>query len=366
MMPEPLACSAWPRFGGDIANRSNAAVVGPHTLPTLQELSLPNSTAARVRRFQMSGVVTAPDTSLRICHAGMLSAWGPDLSPLWQVDLAVYAKAARVFTASLPTTLYDGSTLIVLPNGLLRAAPDGADVEIFRHDEYPDDSGMSPNVTSDGRPVLSFPLGGVDLLTDGAWKTVGGRVYGYDIMCPAVYDDGSLAIAGYYGTGFCRVDLDGRIRWRTELRAADCLPSVNQEQVAAVGSLNDHVSQFFAPDGSMIGRYPRPAIFAAYGKDWIALAKDRVARVSTSGEELWAHELSTQRPFAGVVQPVVDADGYIYVRHDAGVLCCDGDGETMFDIALSTDRPNPVSLIAPGVLALIEGNSLFTGSAESV
>jgi hypothetical protein len=33
---------------------------------------------------------------------------------------------------------------------------------------------------------------------------------------------------------------------------------------------------------------------------------------------------------------------------------------------LPTDRPNPVSIIAPGVLAFIEGNKLFIGVAESV
>jgi hypothetical protein len=314
----------------------------------------------------MSGVVVAADGSLRVCHAGVLSAWGPDVSPKWEVDLAAYRKLARPalpFGASLPTVLADGSTLIQLRGGVLRVSVDGGGVEAFALDASLDDSGMSPNVTQDGYPLVPSVTGELYILRDGLWATVGDRGYGFDILCPALYADGSLAVAGYYGTGFCRVELDGRIRWQTDLREADRLPTINRAQVAAVGSLNDKVSVFFAPDGSRLGRYPRAAVFTAYGDEWIALSASRVARVTTLGEELWAREVSVHRLLAGVMQPVVDVDGYIYIRHDAGVLCCAPDGATVFELALPATLPDPVSIIAPGVLAVIHGDMLLVGVA---
>jgi outer membrane protein assembly factor BamB len=363
MKPEQLARSVWPRFGGDTANCSNAGVPGPHGCPELQEHSLPKSNEADTERFGMSGVVVAADGSLRICHAGVLSAWGPDFIPRWQLDLAAYSELARPqlpFGASLPTVLADGSTLVQLRGGLLRVSANGAAVEVFAHDAYLDDSGMSPNVTDDGYPLMPCVTGELIILRNGMWATVGDRAYGFDFQSPALYSDGSLAVAGYYGTGFCRVDLDGTIRWQTDLYQADLLPTVNHGQVAAVGSLNEKVSTFFAPDGSRIGRYPRAAVFAAYGDDWIALSEGVVARVTKLGEELWAREVSLHRLLAGVLQPIVDADGYIYIRHDAGVLCCAADGATVFELALPATLPNPASIVAPGVITIIDGDHLLT------
>ena len=179
--------------------------------------------------------------------------------------------------------------------------------------------------------------------------------------CPALYDDDSLAIAGYYGTGFCRVDLDGTIRWQSQLREADLVPTVNRRQVAAVGSVNDGVSAFFAPDGTRVGHYAQAAVFAAYGDDWVALSKTRLARLSPEGTELWGQDVSMQRVRGRIVQPVVDAEGYIYVRHDEGLRCCNAEGRTVFEVALPTTRPDPLSIIAPGTIALVSEDELLIG-----
>jgi outer membrane protein assembly factor BamB len=214
-------------------------------------------------------------------------------------------------------------------------------------------------VTQDGEPLLPTVTGELFLLRNGRWTMLGDHTYGFDLPCPALYADGSLAVAGYYGTGFCSVNLDGSMRWRTDLAQADLLPVVNQDQVAAVGSFNDQVSMFFAADGTPLGRYAKAAVFAAHGADWIALTRSSVVRVTTQGEELWSHEINTSPLLAGL-QPVVDVDGYIFVRHDAGVLCCAGDGGRVFELALPTGPPSPVSIVAPGTLAIVHEDHLVT------
>jgi hypothetical protein len=293
----------------------------------------------------------------------MLSAFGPNRELLWHIDLAAASRARKqwlpYFGVSLPTVLQDGSTLMVMRYGILLVPADGSTVEVFREDLNLDDSGMSPNLTLDGRPLISSILGEVFILSGGRWLPIGERGYGFDILCPAVYDDGSLAIAGYAGTGFCRVALDGAIHWQSNLRDADGLPTVHPSQVAAVGSLNDGLSMFFAANGSVLGRYPYPATFAVYNDGWVALSKHHVARLTADGQELWGRTISMQRPCASVVQPIVDVDGYIYIRHDAGMLCLDGDGQTLFELSLPTTNPDPLSLIAPGVLASVADNKLL-------
>ena len=311
----------------------------------------------------MSGVVVAPDGSLRVVHAGMLSAFSPTMEPLWQIDLAAASGTRKqwlpYFGLSLPTVLQNGSTLMIMRNGLLLVPAGGSTVEVFGEDLALDDSGMSPNLTLDGRPLISSILGEVFILSGGRWLPIGERGYGFDILCPAIYDDGSLAIAGYAGSGFCRVALDSTIHWQSNLRDADGLPTVHTSQVAAVGSLNDGLSMFFAPGGSALGHYPHPAVFATYNDGWVALSRHRVARLTIDGQDLWGNTISIQHSRAGIVQPIVDVDGYIYIRHDNGLLCLDGDGKTLFELSLPTTNPDPLSLIAPGVLAIVADNKLL-------
>jgi hypothetical protein len=143
-----------------------------------------------------------------------------------------------------------------LPYALAIIAVDGHIDDLVEFEEPMDDSGLPANITHAGWPVVSSLHGTVYLLGDGRWVAIGD--YGYDIVCPALYDDDSLAIAGYGGAGFCRVDLDGAIRWQSQLREVDLVPTVNRRQVAAVGSVNDGVSAFFAPDGARWATTPRP------------------------------------------------------------------------------------------------------------
>jgi hypothetical protein len=231
---------------------------------------------------------------------------------LWQADLAALVKDDVAVWHGLPTALADNRTLVPLPYALAIIAVDGHIDDLVEFQEPMDDSGLPPNITHSGWPVVSSLLGTVYLLGNGRWVAIGD--YGYDIVCPALYDDDSLAIAGYYGAGFCRVDLDGTIRWQSQLREADLVPTVNRRQVAAVGSVNYGVSAFFGPDGAQVGHYAQAAVFAAYGDGWVALSERRLARLAADRTELWGQGVPMQRVRGSIVQPVVDAEGYMYVR----------------------------------------------------
>ena len=357
-----LARSPWPRSGGDQANRSAAAVPGPHVMPRFRHVPLPSS-ATPSDHADVSGVVVATDGSLRACHRGVLSALTRTGTVLWQVDLAGTRRPSDPLWHGLPTALDDNQTLVPLPYALTLVAADGRIDNTVGCEDILDDSGLPPNITSSGWPIVASLLGSVYLLRDGQWVAIGDGGYGYDIVCPALYDDDTLAIAGYCGTGFCRVALDGTIRWQSRLREADLVPTVNRRQVAAVGSLNEGVSAFFAPDGTQVGHYAQAAVFAAYGDDWVALSKTRLARLSPEGAELWGQDVPMQRVRGRIVQPVVDAEGYIYVRHDEGLRCCDAEGRCVFEVTLPSTRPDPLSIIAPGAIALVSEDELLIGEA---
>lgn len=369
-----LAQTVWPRFGGDRANRSLLSISGPHTTPTWQKISLSAFSAVRPPDRALSGVIVASDGTLRVCHAGQLFAVTFDGAILWQLDLSSLISEETRWISSLPTALQTGETLLLLPDSLLMVDGHGG---IYRR-EYlivsdgsgenaderilPDDSGFSPNLTYSGALILSAITGEVYLFQKNQWRGIG--VYGYDIVTPAVYPDNSLAIAGYGHTGFCRVSSDGVIQWTTHLDDADLLPTLNAEHVAAVGSLNDERSAFFRSDGEQIGEYQYAARFAVYPDGgWIALSKQRLARLTLEGRELWGREILPGNTLSSVEQPLVDRDGFVFVRQKEGLLCCDAHGRTAFEVKSPHTPSGPMSIVAPGVMAYVMENELLIGYA---
>ncbi|BCL82533.1 hypothetical protein ccbrp13_49980 [Ktedonobacteria bacterium brp13] len=223
----------------------------------------------------------------------------------------------------------------------------------------PDDSGFSPNLTYSGFPILSAIAGDVYILKKDRWHEIG--VYGLDIVTPAVYPDNSLAIAGYAGSGFCRVGVDGERQWTTHVKMADKLPTINHEHIAAIGS-DDGYSAFFRSDGELIGEYKHTATFAAYiDGGWIALSKQRLARLTTDGREVWGCEISREDNLIFVEQPIVDRAGFIFVRQKEGYLCCDAHGHKAFEIKLPAIPQGLMSIVAPGTMAYVMESDLFIG-----
>jgi hypothetical protein len=221
-----------------------------------------------------------------------------------------------------------------------------------------DDSGPSPNVTRSGVPILSTIAEGVF-----AWEPDGLRrigVFGYDVVPPAIYDDDSLAIAGYAGSGFCRVGFAGERRWTTELREADLLPSIQTSQVAAVGSRNDRCSVVYSASGDPLGVHPCAAVFAEYPDGgWIAVSDCAIARIDAAAEKVWWSEIATTLHW-GTLGPIVDAAGNIYVQDGESLVALDPGGTAMFSVWLGKSvgplfpaTPGRFAVIADGVLRFI-------------
>jgi outer membrane protein assembly factor BamB len=182
--------------------------------------------------------------------------------------------------------------------------------------------------------------------------------FGYDILPPAIYADNTLAIAGYYGTGFCRIGLDGQQVWTTEFAEADLLPTINSHSVAAVGSLNDETSAFFSSEGKFLGTYARASIFAEYSPEaWIARSHQYVAQLTVEGQECWGVPLHDDANW-GHCQPIVDGQGRIYVLDDANLLCLTGEGNVVFTTKLQENSQGGLSCISPGKLAYVGGGML--------
>lgn len=362
-----LADSPWPRFGGDQANRGHRNISGPIAGSTIRYINLLEDRESGATPSEyMAGVVVMADRSLRVTYAGMVYAYSPEHHLLWRRDLRPYYPPgdASLQWHSLPTALQTGQVLVGLSRALLLVAADGNIVNVHGSDDLLDDSRLSPNVSRSGSPLVSSPLGAMYLLLDGTWLQIGRRGFGYDLDPPAVYDDDSLAIAGYAGTGFCRVDLDGHMRWQTDFGSADMVPTINQHQVAAVGSVSMNITTFYSPEGKRIGTYPHAAVCAEHpAGGWIARTHDRlsldagIARLDPTGTELWTYGVKMAKG-GRRVQPIVDTEGRIYVRHLGGILCLNQDGRLVFTIDLPSERPDPISLIAPGVLMCLSGNHL--------
>ncbi len=355
-----LAQSVWPRFGGDQANRSRVPVPGPHTTPRWHTISLANATEKS--KHQQSSVIAMPDESLRVCSMGVLSAVKLDGTILWQLDLSPFVEKDVVIT-SLFTALSSGKTLHFLMYTVLTVDARG---NAYMYSVLPSYDGFcSPNLTYSGFPLTVSAEGKVSVLKNTVWQPIR-EDFGLDIATPAVYNDNSLAIAGYFGTGLCRVFLDGQICWTTSLLQADLLPTINHAQIAAVGSRNDHLSAFFTLDGKQIGEYPHAALFAEYvDGGWIALSKQRLARLTVNGKEIWSIPVNTVRSWSfGAQQPIIDRDGYIFVRQARSFLCCDEQGSKVFEVALPEASEHCcISIIAHGVLAYVQQNELFLGYA---
>jgi outer membrane protein assembly factor BamB len=353
-----LAHTVWPRFGGDHANRSLLSIAGPHTTPAWHKISLSATHTTNPSEDNPGGVIVMPDETLRVCHAGMLSAIKIDGTILWQLDLNNLISEHKRPRPSLPVALQTGETLLLLRDEFLIVDKQGKTRTInFAEDYAPDDSGYSPNLTYNGQLILTDVMGDVLIHKDTGWQEIG--VFGYDIVPPAIYPDNSLAISGYAHMGFCRVSLDGEIQWQTQLKYADLLPTLNYDYIAAVGSL-DQGSAFFRSNGEQIGEYQYGSTFAVYPDGgWIALSKKRLARLTLEGQELWGCEVSADELLPFVEQPIVDKDGYIYVRQQTGFLCLDAHGNKIFEIEQPALAQNLMSIIGPGVLAYPIEDTLF-------
>jgi hypothetical protein len=371
--------AVWPRSGGDRGNRSVIPVKGPALRGVVHEiaLSVPADPPGTTR---IAGGATAADGSLRVMLRDVLFAIDPDTRRVrWSCDLRALAirrssdpddadrsgdkleedePPPRHSQGSLPAILDGDRTLVTAAGTAIIVDARG---ELCERVAVPmvDDSGPPPNTNLEGRPILTTMDGEVHVWHADGLRSVG-RGFGYDVVPVAVYADGTLAVSGYAGTGFCRAGGDGGVIWRSDLGDPDLLPTVNRLQHAAVGSLNEHCSAIFDPEGRRLGTYPAAAVFAEYeaGHGWIALAKDALARLTPSGEVQWSHPLGSRGLRWGCYQPIIDAGGTIYIATNDGLAAFDGSGAHRAALSLG-GQPMPLIPVRAGLMAAIVGDTLL-------
>jgi len=350
-----LADSYWPRSGFDRGNRSHVPIPGPEKGEIVLEVTLPRLRRKKKPSRYRGGCVISDDATLRVIFDCILSAITVQGELLWSRELKE-TDGKRCHYCSLPVALQAGQSLVTLQHTIIIVDPQGNILEHIRIHGPLDDSGPSPNITYDHHLIVTCIMGEVLCLQDHHLSEIG--CFGYDILPPAIYDDDSLAISGYYGTGFCRVRQDGQKVWTTELHEADLLPTINRQQISAVGSRNDNVSAFVSSDGVIIGKYERASIFAEYSAtEWIALSHDYVAKLSIEGNEIWGYPLQVESNWRNC-QPIVDGVGHIYISTKNSILCLNAQGNELFAVALSEPLQGGLSLIAPGHLACISMGKL--------
>jgi outer membrane protein assembly factor BamB len=293
----------------------------------------------------MAGLALAEADVLLMTYDGRLARWRADSGFEWSVVLATPKKRGDRVVTSSPVALANGFSLALASSQVVVLDKRGV-VKLRKKMRVSlDDSGPAPNIDQHGRltltaitgELLRFEKSGVEEL----------RACGYDILPPAFYGDGTMAVSGYAGIGLVRLDEHGKTLWKAQLDEPDLLPSISSAGVLAAGSLNDSSSVFVAPDGKLLARYKRPAVFAeAPDGDWIALSKNALARVRSSGRIVWEHELKPAINTSwGALQPIVDAEGRIYVPTAKGISAFDEKGRSCFRLDLGAP---PIALAPAG------------------
>jgi len=341
-----LAQSYWPRSGYDQKNRSHVPFTGAEHGKIVHEITLPS--ARKDDNHGICGSVMSDMMTLRVVCEGILSAISIDGKIIWSIELCE-AENKPCEYYSLPVALQDGACLIALSDSICVYNSDGRLV-LQQHMPDFDDTGCAPNITESGQILHSSINGEIWCIEAIDIRAVG--CFGYDVLPPAIYPDSSLAIAGYYGDGFCRASIDGQMVWKTEFKEADMLPTINQDNIAAVGSKNDNKSTFYSPEGKLLGTYDRASVFAEYSPDsWIARSNKRVAKLTVEGKECWKYSLRDDT-YWGRCQPIVDSEGRVYLLDDNQLICFTGEGEIVFSIEIQ-DSYDGLGCVTPGRMAYV-------------
>ena len=348
-----LGTTPWPRSGGDRRNSGYFPCEGPDCGDVIWDVSLPDPPADR--GYLASGAIVAADGCLRVVHQAILRIVSLNGRVLWRHSLR--RRGPRGTAYSLPLALDDGSVWLT-SNGRLLCERDGQ-VEVVARGELGDDSTVSLNVGYDG----SIYCGG----STAASRWWQGEIHhldaaGYDLLSPAVYPDGSVGLASYYGNGLCRRHTDGRLMFqaKTKSREQDGLVTINDRNEAACHALNDWNTVVVDSRGSVLWTFDRPATFSCIpGADsgWLALSSRDLTSLSPSGEVLWTREVQAglgQRPR----QALIDSRGFIYAPSDRGLEVFDQQGSAVYHTDWPSGETSALCPVAPGQMALIHENRL--------
>ncbi|MFV8749865.1 PQQ-binding-like beta-propeller repeat protein [Nannocystaceae bacterium ST9] len=353
--PWRLADSPWPRSAGDRRNTRQADVEGPRV-----------GRVWRVSTQAGEGLAVAGDGSLRMSGEGRLFAFDPSGAQLWSLALHEPDEpdepddpehdAPPRRWQSAPLVLADGTCVVSTSQGLVFVAAGG---ERLAHVELTlglDDSGPAINLAPDGTLILTTPYGDVLGLRGGNLIAIA-RGLGYDLVPPAIDDDGSLVVAGYAGKGLARLAAQGTLAWRSGLAYADLLPTIDRAGRAAGGSMNEKQSWIVAREGQRLATYPAAAVFAATDDGWVALAEHSLAGLGPEGQLRWRRDTGARGRW-GRLGPALDRAGRILAPCGDTLVGLEAEGRERFVV----DLPGPaldLALIGEGRAALALAEGLF-------
>lgn len=348
-----LARSLWPRTGGVRGHRGRLRARGPR-YERVRTIALPRGEG----RWLGGGVVIDEAGALVVAHAGIVS-WldvdgrvlarcdlpperadehdderGPEALGREPQDVVVRDEGpdpeseehTPVHVIGAPLALADGGVVVttrsevfVLDRGALR---DRWSIEGL------DDSDVSPNVTHGGALVLGSIFGTVTCLEAEGPRPL--EAFGYDVVAPAITRDDVLIVAGYAKAGLCAVGMDGTRRWSSSLRAADLVPTLDDDDDVACGSLNEEASLI-----------------------------RRLARLGRDGTERWSVALASDGPRWSSELVVSLEDGRVHLRDGVTIMALDLEtGARLASLALPGEEGRTLAVAGRGLLATREDDAV--------
>jgi outer membrane protein assembly factor BamB len=340
--PWRLANSPWPRTAGDRRNSRRTNVEGPS-----------RGRIRRVSEQQGEGLAVAADQSLRMTGHGCAYGFDPSGKLLWDLELHGRASEAR---ASAPLLLADGTCIVTISRSLVFVSARGQALARVTTKLTLDDSGPAPNLSAAGSLILTTPLGQLLELRGSTLSSLGIGL-GYDLVPPAIDDEGRMALCGYGGKGLIFTDPRGAILWSSGLKYADLLPTIDHEGRVAGGSVNEHESRIFDRDGKPLATYPAAAAFAVTDQGWIALAEHSLAKLGPRGELRWQRKGGARRRW-GSLGPAVDRKGRIYAPCGPQLVALEPDGSERYVVELPSE-PLDLALVGTGKIAIALAEGLY-------
>ena len=345
--PWALGDTPWPRSGGCLRNARRTALRGPRE-GSLEELFvLPGKPNPTRHRYARSGVATAED-GFRVTSRRRLFAFDPAGNLRWSTEL-LGGPASRY--EGTPLLLAGNHTVVGLDHHLAFVGPEGELLARVRVDGGGlDDTGHSPNLTGDGRLVLTGPLREVAVLgADGVAHSLG--KLGLDIAPPAVAPDGSLVLAGFAGAGLVRIDPNrGTVLADAHFGDADQMPSVGEDGTMVVGS-SLGPARVVAADGSTVATV-EAQIFGETRGGWLAMSYGALRHLDGAGELVWETPLGDGSEVGWHLRMVVDAEGYAHCALPKSIACVSPEGELVYEVPMR-ERPTDMAPLADGAMIVV-------------
>lgn len=138
------------------------------------------------------------------------------------------------------------------------------------------------------------------------------------------------------------------------------MPTLDDEDHAACGSLNAKRSLFVSPRGEVIAQLDRAATLVSLpGGDWLARSNRCLARLGRDGTERWSVTLASEGPRWSSELVVSLEDGRVHLRDGVTIMALDLEtGARLASLALPGEEGRTLAVAGRGLLATREGDAV--------